>query len=197
AGGTGTSREGEPLVVGVSPGSGGDAWLGALAVAARLAEDEGFAGAVYAVSGSWSLSARRRLGLQRPGPLRVRARMEPDAQDAIGEVVAENLETPVVATASLPAGLDESARGLWRRASAALGGLGAKHGGAVRPSPNGVELVFVGRPVALLRGDASGIALEAWEPRRELQRLAPDALADAFDRFEGGLRKALGDRRLR
>jgi hypothetical protein len=80
---------------------------------------------------------------------------------------------------------------------AALAGLGAKHGGAVRTAPAGIELVFAGRPVALLRGDAQGVALEAWEPRRELQRLAPDALADAFDRFEGGLRKTLGDRRLR
>lgn len=195
--GSGVSRDGERLVVGVSPGSGGDAWLGALAVAARLVAEDGFDGAVYAVSGSWSLSARRRLGLLRRGPLQVRARIEPDAQDAVGEVNAEGLEPPVPTVASLPAGLDESARPLWRRASAALAGLGAKHGGAVRPAPAGLELVFAGRPVALLRGDEQGVALEAWEPRRELQRLAPDALADAFDRFEGGLRRTLGDRRLR
>jgi hypothetical protein len=195
--GTGTSRDGERLVVGVSPGSGGDAWLGALAVAARLAQEEAFDGAVYAVSGSWSLSARRRLGLQRPGPLLVRARIEPDAQDFAGEVTPEGLETPVRPAASLPAGLGEAARPLWRRAIAALAGLAAKHGGAVRPAPSGIELVFAGRPVAILRGDAQGVGLEAWEPRRELQRLAPDALADAFDRFEGGLRKVLADRRLR
>jgi len=195
--GTGVSRDGERLVVGVSPASGGDAWLAALAVAARLVQDEGFDGAVYAVSGSWSLSARRRLGLLRAGPLRVRARIEPDAQDAVGEVIAEGLEVPVLPAASLPAELGESARPLWRRAATALAGLGAKHGGAVRPAPGGIELVFAGRPIAILRGDVQGVALEAWEPRRELQRLAPDALADAFDRFEGSLRKALGDRRLR
>jgi hypothetical protein len=195
--GTGTSREGERLVVGVSPASGGDAWLAALAVAARLVQEEGFDGGVYAVSGSWSLSARRRLGLLRPGALRVRARIEPDAQDAVGEVTAEGLEAPVLSAASLPAELGESARPLWRRAAMALTGLGAKHGGAVRPAPAGLELVFAGRPIAVLRGDAHGVALEAWEPRRELQRLAPDALADAFDRFEGSLRKALADRRLR
>jgi hypothetical protein len=195
--GTGVSRDGERLVVGVSPASGGDAWLAALAVAARRVQEEGFDGAVYAVSGSWSLAARRRLGLLRPGPLRVRARIEPDAQDAVGEVTAEGLESPVLPVSSLPAELGESARVLWRRAATALAGLGAKHGGAVRPAPGGIELVFAGRAIAILRGDALGVALEAWEPRRELQRLAPDALADAFDRFEGSLRKALGDRRLR
>ncbi|HEY8493066.1 MAG TPA: hypothetical protein VIN04_04185, partial [Myxococcota bacterium] len=195
--GTGTSREGERLVVGVSPASGGDAWLAALAVATRLVQEEGFDGAVYAVSGSWPLSARRRLGLLRPGALRVRARIEPDAQDAVGEVTAEGIETPVRSPASLPAELAESARPLWRRATTALAGLGAKHGGTIRPAPAGIELVFAGKVVAVLRGDAQGVALEAWEPRRELLRLAPDALADAFDRFEGSLRKALADRRLR
>ncbi|MEB2343874.1 MAG: hypothetical protein OZ948_03945, partial [Deltaproteobacteria bacterium] len=195
--GTGVSRDGERLVVGVSPASGGDAWLAALAVAAQRVHEEGFDGAVYAVSGSWSLSARRRLGLLRPGALRVRARIEPDAQDAVGEVTAEGLEAPLLPASSLPAELGESARGLWRRAATALAGLGAKHGGAVRPAPGGIELVFAGRALAILRGDARGVALEAWEPRRELQHLAADALADAFDRFEGSLRKALGDRRLR
>ena len=54
--GTGTSRDGEALVVGVAP-SGGDAWLAALAVATRI---EGFAGSVIAIAPSWPVAARRR-----------------------------------------------------------------------------------------------------------------------------------------
>lgn len=195
--GTGVSRDGERIVVGVSPASGGDAWLGAIAVAARLVEQDGFDGSVYAVSGSWSLAARRRIGLARPGVLRVRARIEPDAQEAVGEVTAEGLEAPVVAATSLAAALPDSLRALWERAAAALVGLAAKHGGSVRPAPAGLELVLFGKPVAALRAAASGVVLEAWEPRRESLPLHADALSDGFDRFEGSLRKVLTDRRLR
>lgn len=195
--GTGLSRDGERIVVGVSPASGGDAWLGAIAVAARLVEQDAFDGSVYAVSGSWSLAARRRIGLARPGVLRVRARIEPDAQEAVGEVTAEGLEAPVVAAASLAAALPDSLRALWDRAAAALVGLAAKHGGSVRPAPAGLELVLFGKPVAALRAAASDVVLEAWEPRRESLPLHADSLSEAFDRFEGSLRKVLTDRRLR
>ncbi len=195
--GTGVSHEGERIVVGVSPASGGDAWLGAIAVAARLVEEDAFDGSVYAVSGSWSLAARRRIGLARPGVLRVRARIEPDAQEAVGEVTAEGLEAPVVVATSLAAALPESLRGLWERAAAALVGLAAKHAGSVRPAPAGLELVVFGKPVAALRAAASGVLLESWEPRRESFPLHADSLSDAFDRFEGSLRKVLTDRRLR
>lgn len=195
--GTGVSRDGERLVVGVSPASGGDAWLGAIAVAARLVQQDGFDGSVYAVSGSWSLAARRRIGLARPGVLRVRARIEPDAQEATGEVTEEGLEAPVFAVASLAAGLPTPQRAVWDRAAAALAGLAGKHGGSVRPAAPGLELVLFGKPIATLRRADSGVSLEVWEPRRDSLPLLWDSLADAFDRFEGSLRKVLTDRRLR
>ncbi|MBS1107322.1 MAG: hypothetical protein H6Q91_2824, partial [Deltaproteobacteria bacterium] len=74
--GTGAARDGERLVVGVAP-EGGDAWLAALAVATRLAASDGFAGTAVAIATRWPLAARRRLGLLRTTPFRVRARIEP------------------------------------------------------------------------------------------------------------------------
>jgi hypothetical protein len=184
--GTGTSRDGEPLVVGVAP-SGGDAWLAALAVATRL---DGFAGTAFAIAPSWSLAARRRLGLLRPTPFRVRALGE----GAEAGVEPEPLEAPLgVAGPRLP---DAATRALYARAEAALAGLAAKHGGALRAAGQGAELILLGRVAAELRADG-GVTLDAREPRRETLRLANDGLADAFDRFEGSLRKFLGDRRMR
>jgi len=195
--GRGASREGEPLVVASSPGSGGDAWLAAVAVAARLVEEEGFRGVAYAVSSSWPLAARRRLGLLRPGVLRVRARIEPSMPDAERDVAPEAPEAVLPAASSPAAGASSSVRALYERAATALAGLGAKHGGSVRSLASGLELVLVGRSVAALRLDERGVWLEAWEPRRESLRLASDSLSDAFDRVEGSLRKFLSDRRIR
>jgi hypothetical protein len=195
--GTGVSRDGEPLVVGVSPTSGGDAWLAALAVAARRLEEEGEASSVLALSPSWPLAARRRLGLLRPGLLRVRALAEPSSAVGEREVAAEPPEPPLVAAASLTVSLHEPMASLFQRASTALEGLAAKHGGALRVAAAGLELVFYGRPVAVLRADPAGVVLEAWEPRREHLRLEAGSLSDALDRLEGSLRKVLSDRRIR
>jgi hypothetical protein len=193
--GTGTSPEGEPVVVAVSPLSGGDAWLAAVAVTARLALEEGLAADAYAVSPSWPLAARRRLALLRSGALRLHARLE---AAAAGDVAPEPIEAPLAAARALAADLREpSAHALWQRAAAALAGLAAKHGGAVRAGAGGLELVLFGKPVAALRAAGGGVGLEAFEPRRELMRLAPEGLSDTFDRLEGGLRKLLSDRRLR
>jgi hypothetical protein len=187
--GSGTSREGETLVVGIAP-SGGEAWLAALAVATRL---DGFDGTAIAIAPSWPLAARRRLGLLRPTPFRVVARLEPAGEEG---VEPEPLESPLAA-ASPPMPADAGGRALFQRAAAALGGLAAKHAGAVRATPVGLELLFFGRVAALLRGEGGGVALDVREPRRELIRLAPEGIADAFDRLEGSLRKFLGDRRSR
>ena len=192
--GAGTSREGEPLIVATSP-AGGDAWLAAVAVGARLVEEEGFAGVAYAVAPSWPLAARRRLGLLRPGGLRVRARLEAAAPGAERDVAPEAPEAPLPGPLALDA--EAGARALLERAATALAGLAAKHGGSVRPGAAGLELLLLGRVVAGLRADDRGVWLEAWEPRRESMRLAPDALSDALDRLEGSLRKFLTDRRIR
>jgi hypothetical protein len=199
--GSGTARDGTPILVATSPVSGGDAWLAAVAVTARRVAEEGFPGTAYAVSPSWPLAARRRLGLLRPGALRLHARRLPDAHAGEGEVSAEAIEAPVVGPGAIAAELREPAmRALWQRASAALAGLAAKHGGSVRAAGGGIELVLLGRPVAALRTPARPehpLVLEAFEPRRETHRLAPEAVSDAFDRLEGSLRKFLSERRAR
>jgi hypothetical protein len=192
--GTGITRDGDRVIVGVSPRSGADAWLGAVAVALRRRAEAGFDGLVMAVSPSWPLAARRRLSLLRPGLLRVQARLEPAMPEAAGEVAPEPLESPPLAA---EASLREPLAGLFARSETALAGLAAKHGGALRPAGEGLELVLLGRPAAALRADEGGVVLEAWEPRRELMRLTPDTLSDALDRLEGSLRKMLMDRRLR
>jgi hypothetical protein len=192
--GTGTTRDGERVIVGVSPRSGADAWLGAVAVALQRRAEAGFDGLVVAVSPSWPLAARRRLSLLRAGLLRVQARLEPAMPEAAGEVAPEPLESP---PGAVEASLREPLAGLFARTGTALAGLAAKHGGALRPAGGGLELVLLGRPAAALRADEEGVVLEAWEPRRELMRLTPDTLSDALDRLEGSLRKMLMDRRLR
>lgn len=186
--GTGTSRDGEALVVGVAP-AGGDAWLAALAVATRV---EGFAGSVIAIAPSWSIAARRRLGLLRATPFGVHARIEAGE----GAVAPEPLEAPL-ALASVVLPDDGPTRALFERATLALAGLAAKHGGATRVASGAHEMVLLGRVAALLRADEGGVLLELREPRRELIRIASDGMADAFDRVEGSLRKFLGDRRMR
>jgi hypothetical protein len=186
--GTGTSRDGEALVVGVAP-SGGDAWLAALAVATRI---EGFSGSVIAIAPSWPVAARRRLGLLRATPFGVHARLEAGE----GAVEPEPLEAPLAA-ASVVLPEDALARALFERATLALAGLAAKHGGATRTAAGAHEMVLLGRVAALLRADEGGVLLELREPRRELIRIASDGVADAFDRVEGSLRKFLGDRRMR
>ncbi len=192
--GTGTARDGEQLVVGVAQ-DGGDAWLAAVAVATRLAASDGFRGTALAIAPNWPLAARRRLGLLRATPFRVRARIESTPGHAEGGIEPEPLEASLLGTA-LP-GADRAQRTLYGRCAAALAGLAAKHDGALRSTPAGDELMLLGCVAAVLRGDDGGVALEVREPRREMLRIAADGLPDAFDRLEGSLRKFLGDRRMR
>jgi hypothetical protein len=193
--GTGTARDGGQLVVGVAR-DGGDAWLGAIAVAARLAATDGFAGTVFAIAPSWPLAARRRLGLLRTTPFRVRALAENTQGQPEGAVDPEPLEASMLC-ASAPGAGDPARHALFARCAAALAGLAAKHDGAVRITPGGDELMLLGRVAAVLRGDDGGVAIEVREPRREMLRILADGLPDAFDRLEGSLRKFLGDRRMR
>ena len=194
--GTGAARDGERLVVGVAP-EGGDAWLAALAVATRLAASDGFAGTAVAIATRWPLAARRRLGLLRTTPFRVRARIEPTPGQAEGGVDPEPFEASLLGALTPGAGPDDRARrALYERGATALAGLAAKHGGAMRRAAGGAELLLFGRVVAVLRAGDGGLALEVREPRREVISLVADNLADAFDRLEGSLRKFLGDRRM-
>ena len=71
--GSSTTEAGERVLVGFAPRHGGDAVLAVLAVAQRLAEEEGFAGEALAVAPQWSGAARRRLAAVGELPFRFRA----------------------------------------------------------------------------------------------------------------------------
>ena len=88
-------------------------------------------------------------------------------------------------------------RELFLRAFAALEGLAAKHGGAVRGVESRVELVLLARCVAVLRPVDGKVRLETLLPERSSATLGRDGLAAAMDRLEGQLRKRLNDRRVR
>jgi hypothetical protein len=196
--GSGEAETGERCLVAVSR-SGGDALLAVLAVASRLAEQEGFRGPAVAVAPSWSLASRQRLGLVGELPYALRAETVPQLESLPASIEAEPMEPPVVVPPSqvhrhLARPLDQE---LCQRALAALSGLAAKHGGAVRGVGRSVELVLLARRVAAVRVDEDGVLLDTWIGGRRTERLSAEALADVLDRLEGSLRKHLNDREVR
>jgi len=196
--GSGESESGERCLVAVSR-SGGDALLAVLAVASRLAEQEGFRGLALAVAPSWSLASRQRLGLVGELPYALRAETVPQLESLPASIEAELMEPPVVVPPSqvhrhLARPLDQE---LCQRALAALSGLAAKHGGAVRGVGRAVELVLLACRVAAVRVDEDGVLLDTWIGGRRTERLSAEALADALDRLEGSVRKHLNDREIR
>jgi hypothetical protein len=196
--GSGESEAGERCLVAVSR-SGGDALIAAVAVASRLAEQEGFQGTAVAVAPSWSLASRQRLGLVGELPFALRAETLPQLEALPTTVEAEPMGPPaVVAPSQVHRHLARPAdQELCRRALAAISGLAAKHGGAVRGVGRSVELVLLARRVAAVRVDEDGVLLDTWVGGRRTERLAAEALADALDRLEGSLRKHLNDREVR
>jgi hypothetical protein len=191
--GVGRSETGERFVLGVAPEA-GDAWLGAVAVAARLAEEEGFAGRVLVWSGGWSPAARRRMALLGAVPFRVEARVDARAE-VEPEIPAEPAATSVAQVADQIG--DPARRELFERAAAGLAGLAAKHAGAIQLGARQVSLVLLGQAVAAVRADAGAVAIETWISGRERRSLDSGGLSDALDRLEGSLRKHLSDRRVR
>src|SRR5271157_3740210 len=196
--GSGESEQGERCLVAVSR-SGGDALIAVLAVASRLAEEEGFRGTALAVAPSWSLASRQRLGLVGELPYALRAETVPQLESLPATVEAEPMGPPaVVAPSQVHRHLARPAdQELCRRALAALSGLAAKHGGAIRGVGRAVELVLLARRVAAVRVDEDGVLLDTWVGGRRTERLSTEALADALDRLEGSLRKHLNDREVR
>ena len=196
--GSGESETGERCLVAVSR-SGGEALIAVLAVASRLAEQEGFRGTAVAVAPSWSLASRQRLGLVGELPYALRAETVPQLESLPVTVDAEPMGPPaVVAPSQVHRHLARPAdQELCRRALAALSGLAAKHGGAIRGVGRAVELVLLARRVAAVRVDEDGVLLDTWVGGRRTERLSSDALADALDRLEGVLRKHLNDREVR
>jgi hypothetical protein len=196
--GVGESLEARRVVVGVAPQAGGDAWLAALAVAARLAE-AGEGSEVWAVSANWSVAARRRLALTAPETFRVQAVQEPGASGVGAEVAPEPPELPILASESqLVAQLSGSAeRELFERSSSILRGLAHKHGGQLRLHAGGIDLVLLAHTVATLRIEPQGVVLEGVVPHRTRIELGRNGVAEAFDRVEGLIRKRLNDKKVR
>ncbi|MDH3212599.1 MAG: hypothetical protein OEM05_08950 [Myxococcales bacterium] len=196
--GTGETGGRERVAVGFAPEEGGDAALATLAFAQRLAAEDGFAGDALAVAPQWSIASRRRLALVGDVPFRFRAVAASALAAGDNTVRPEpGVEPPVGAAERVIAALASPAdRDLFRRALAALEGLAAKHGGAVRGYGAAVELVLLARRVAALRADREGLTLETLLPDRSTAPLNPAALATAMDRLEGSLRKRLNDRRV-
>jgi hypothetical protein len=181
----GLAGEGERrFLIAVSPRSGGDALLAAVAAQAR---EEAAGAEAVAAAPHFDVASRRRLGALR-GPLRTLELGGPEA-------VLPELPTPVVPAECLAAPLASAAeRGLFERAMAGLRGLAAKHGGATRVARGGLELVILARPVALLRAEPQHVALEILAPDAATLPLSDAALAEALDRLEGGIRRRLADR---
>jgi hypothetical protein len=196
---TGATAEGGSLLLGFSPKSGGDAALATLAHAQRLLAEQGFTGESVALAPDWSIASRRRLELLRAPALRFRAMAASALAEDAGEVTPEPAEPPVVmAPRQLAAQLARPEdRELFLRGLEAFAGLAAKHGGAVRGTRVGAELVLLARRVALLHARDGGVLLETLEPERSSAPLAGESLAGAMDRLEGLLRKRLNDRRVR
>src|SRR5262245_31051213 len=197
--GTGSTEEGGTLLVGFSPRSGGDAALATLSHAQRLLGEQGFTGESVALAPDWSIASRRRLELLRAPALRFRAMAASSLAEDGGEVASEPAEPPVgVAPRQLAAQLARvEDREIFLRGLEAFAGLAAKHGGSVRGTRLGAELVLLARRVALLHARDGGVLLETVEPDRSSVPLGADGIATAMDRLEGLLRKRLNDRRVR
>lgn len=197
--GEGETAEGTPLLVAYAPGNAGDAVLAAMALATERSQETPFPGEVLAVAPQWSAAARGRLALIGKLPFAFRA-VAVSALDAGGGTVEPERYAPPLPV--LPRRLAELCPGpdaaqLFLRALSALEGLAAKHGGAVRGTSGGAELVLMARRCALLRPDPAGVVLETLEPDRATVTLAGDGLAAALDRLEGALRKRLNDRKVK
>jgi len=197
--GTGQTEAGDRILVGFSPENGGDAALAALAYAVRCGEEDGSLGRVLAISPQWSTAARRRLFWIGETSFEFAAQAIPGSDGAGQAVPAERPEAVQGVPSDLLAEACTSPGGpaLFRRALAALEGLAAKHGGVVRGTDSGAELVLLARRSALLRPESGGVAIDTLLPEKSTARLDAAGLAGAFDRLEGQLRKRLNDKRVK
>jgi hypothetical protein len=195
----GEGPEGRRHLAAFAPQDASDALLASAALALRLREQSEFDGEVIAVAPRWDDASRRLLaGLEKSSLLALRAVEAPALADAAGAVASSGSSAnwiPVRTVLRVPGRAED--RALLERAADALAGLAAKHGGALRGFGESLELSILGRRVAALRADASGVVLEILVLGRSSLRLAPESLSDALDRLEGLLRKHLNDRRVR
>jgi hypothetical protein len=194
-------RDGKKVVVGFAPRNAGDAAFAAVAVAQRLVASEGFSGDVVVVAPQWSSGSRRRLAALAQATWSFRFKALALATSGEGDVVVEpELVEPCagVSVRQVAAGLGRAAdRSLFLRAAAALEGLAAKHGGAVRGVGSRVELVLLASRAAALHATDGRVELESFGDERAKISLSANDLANAMDQLEGSIRKRLNDRKLR
>lgn len=184
----------------VSPKLAGDALLAALATGARLAEEESFSGQIFVVAPQWSVAARRRLALIRAElPYSLRPIELPSLSDRSHGVEAEvPLDAAVVPLQQvIDQGVTASDRDLFRRSVTALSGLAVKHGGAVRGTPQSVELVVMARRIAEIRVDQGVPTLITHHPQRSTATIERETLSAALDALEGQIRRRVNDRKVR
>jgi hypothetical protein len=195
----GEGPEGRRHLAGFAPHDASDALLASASLALRLREQSGFDGDVIAVAPRWDDASRRLLSvLEQSSPLALRAVEAPALAGAGGAVAPAGAAASwIPARTVLRAPGRAEDRALLERAADALAGLAAKHGGAVRGFGESLELSILGRRVASLRADASGVVLELLVLGRSSLRLSAESLSDALDRLEGLLRKHLNDRQVR
>ncbi|MBW2289599.1 MAG: hypothetical protein JRG90_17485 [Deltaproteobacteria bacterium] len=194
-------RDGKKVVVGFAPHNAGDATFAAVVVAQRLVASEGFRGDVVVVAPQWSSRSRRRLAALARSAWSFGFKAVALATPADVDVVIEpEAEEPCagVSVRQVAAGLGRAAdRGLFLRAAAALEGLAAKHGGAIRGVGSRVELVLLASRAAALHAIDNRVELESFGDEHATTSLSTADLATAMDQLEGSIRKRLNDRRLR
>ncbi|MCA9512843.1 MAG: hypothetical protein KC560_19190, partial [Myxococcales bacterium] len=202
--GRGAREDGGRVVVAFAP-YGGDALLAGIAAALHEqgADDAPFAGEVVVVAPTWTAAGLARLARIGDLPFPVRAVVAPalgaNGVGANGGQIEPEFWAPPIPlsrerVAAAIVRTDE--RSLFERAASALEGLASKHGGCVRGTASGLELVIMARRVALLAANG-GVVLETLQPQRSSLRLTSDDLAGALDRLEGQLRKRINDRHVR
>ena len=196
----GLGESGEAVIVVFSPTNAGDALLAGLATGVRLSAEEAFTGEVFVIAPTWSIAARRRLGLVRVElPFNLRPISAPELAVNRRDVEAEaDLEPTAVRIDTVGRHLsDAEEREVFQRATRSLEGLAAKHGGAIRGVGRSVELVVYAQKMAELRADEGAAALHIFSGQRQSTNLSQETLASAFDDLEGQIRRRLNDKKLR
>ena len=195
-----SDAEAAATVAVVSPKSAGDALLAALATGARLAQEDSFTGQVAVVAPEWTVAARRRLALIRAElPYSLRPIALPSLSDrSLGVEAEEPLDAAVVPLQQvIDQGVTATDRDLFRRSVTALSGLAVKHGGAVRGTPQSVELVVMARRVAEIRVDRGVPTLITHHPQRSSVVIERETLSASLDALEGQIRRRVNDRKVR
>jgi hypothetical protein len=197
--GRGERTDGSPVLVAFSPHSATEALLGGLAAVHAAGTESPFAGELLVVAPQWPAGARRVLGLLGTTDFSLEPIAAPGLSE--GRVVVEPEPMPRILAANaaqLAARMTSpEARSAFARATAALEGLAAKHGGCVRVGADRVELVVLARRVAEVRAEGESAVLEVQVGGRSTTPLSGADLAGALDGLEGQLRRRLNDRKVR